>query len=177
MPIILVLILLFVVPQVFADEVGLIDANLPKLETNMHEDTVVEKDVVPQEQQSSTLREVDDFARQEEEKIKSIKLLSLDLEKAGIELKQREIQVKISELNKTGPLVVALSSTQASVPRRLIALTLTDDFKEAVMDVGGSSIIVHEGDSIADAKVESINAQGVIIRNADGTQESLILNI
>ncbi len=119
--------------------------------------------------------------RQEEQRVKAIKLLSLDLEKTDLELKQKEVQVKLAQLNKAN--VGESLGTGAPMPdksvfiKRLTALTVTEDFKEAVLDINGVPITVHEGDSIIDGKVLHIDAQGVMLAYPSGKQEQLSLNL
>ncbi len=128
--------------------------------------------------QPQSLSDMDDYIHQEENRIKAIKLLSLDLEKANIELKQREVQVKLAELNKSGVFTAPVASFSAQEPivKRLISLMATGDFKEAVIEVNGAGVIVHEGDSIADGKVKHINDKGLLIVYEDGQEEQLRLN-
>ncbi len=182
MLLICLLILFLQVGPGWADELSLLGD--PEVIVSKTEEEVVDNPPVippsmpalPQKPQS--LVEMDDYMHQEEGRIKAIKLLSLDLEKANIELKQREVQVKMAELNKSGAFVAPASSPldQASVSKRLISLTVSGDFKEAVIEVNGAGVIVREGDAVADGKVGIINDEGLTLIYPEGKEEQLRLN-
>ncbi len=125
--------------------------------------------------------EMDAYIREEEGRIKDIKLLSLDLEKANIQLKRKEIESKMAELNKTNaPTLVTMPQSLPSggvLLKRLTALTVSGDFKEATININGVSMMAHEGDAVGEAKVATINAQGVDIIYPNGKKEKLTLNL
>src|SRR5262249_18575180 len=54
---------------------------------------VSDKKAEPRDEEFDHMKE---FMRQEDERIKAIKILNLDLERADLELKKREIEVKLA---------------------------------------------------------------------------------
>ena len=129
--------------------------------------------------ETASLRDTEDFIKAEEQRIKAIKLLSLDLEKLNLELKQKEIQAKMTQLDKTGPMdmPVATPSTEGQPPaaKRLIGLTVAANLKEAVVEVNGIKSIVHEADTVAGGKVH-ITDNEVTLVYPSGKQEKLRFN-
>jgi TolA-binding protein len=183
---IVVLIVCFLCAFANAEEVGLLQGQgllqVKAQLVNKVEEKTSGVDEMPEAQMpSQLLQEMDEYMRKEDERIKDIRLLSLDLEKAGLELKQKEVQVKMVELSKGSKSAGVDAGPSSLNPsmfiKRLMALTVTENFKEAMIEINGAVAVVHEGDGIADGKVFVIDAQGVNIIYPDGKEERLSLNL
>ena len=120
------------------------------------------------------------FIQQEDDRLKEIKLLSLDLEKAGLELKKKEIQNKMEGLNGALPQEKGAASvvrnTGASSDLRLSGIMINDKVRQAFIVAQGKQLSVHEGQDLANGmKIAKITAKSVSIVYADGTTRQLEL--
>ncbi len=118
-----------------------------------------------------------EFMRQENERMKAIKILSLDLERADLELRKRQIEVKLSELNKNNPAFTAGMSADFSQPvLRLSGIFIGGDSREALVNVKGINIQVSEGKPIEkDIVLKKIGTDHVLLEHTGGKQEALHL--
>lgn len=112
------------------------------------------------------------FIREENEKIKDIKLLNLDLERASLTLKKKEIESKLAKLSKTQDVYMnpmsAASNTRSSYS--LAGVFMTEKYKEALMNVGGALVHVREGQAVDEhVKIKQIKQDSVTLERADGT--------
>ncbi|MBI3601272.1 MAG: hypothetical protein HY209_00015 [Candidatus Omnitrophica bacterium] len=172
-------VLLFGAGQVRAHEVSLIE-----------EEAVKENIVTPQgepseevedDPQDDDFQQMNDFIQQENEKLKSIKLLNLDLERADLELKKKEIEQKIAQLNKSEGTLSASSqenTTDLKTSRpiiKLLSIFESKTMKQAMLSIDGVNINVKEGQQMDEMVVKSINLQTVIVEYEDGQTQELRL--
>ena len=118
-------------------------------------------------------QQMKDFMREENERFKAIKILNLDLERADLELKQKEIQVKMAQLNKeSGALINSNGSMSVKPAKPLLKISgifLTDEGKEALINVNGANQNAREGEQIASGiAVKKITSTAVTVQYADG---------
>ncbi len=124
-------------------------------------------------------QEMNDFINQENEKIKDIKLLNLDLQKADLELKKREIEQKIDRLSKVSMPMIKRDDTNGSavdigIPiLKVISIFVSDNNKKAVISFNGVNRQVHEGDKIESYNIQNIDPQRVIIKDSNGQTQEL----
>ncbi len=123
------------------------------------------------------------FFNEEQERIKTIKLLNLEVEKASLEFKKQEIQSKMAELNHGASAVLApVSATgqEQGVPKpvfKVMGLTVSGKFKQALIQADGVLYAVSPGGSFgAGHQVKSIDADKVVVQKSDGTQEEIVFN-
>ena len=122
-------------------------------------------------------QQMKDFMSEENERLKTLKILNLDLERAGLELKQKEIQVKMIKLNKEGGVLDsnAVVSVKSSKPMvKITSIFLNDEGKEAVINVDGLNLNAHEGEQIASGiAIKKITPETVTVQYADGQIQEL----
>jgi hypothetical protein len=122
-----------------------------------------------------------DFIRQEDDRLKDIKLLSLDLEKADLEFKKKEIQTKMAGLGGT---VAQDKGAPASGPAiggagdlpdvRVSGIVIKEGVGHAFISVEGRIFYVREGQDIGGKmKITKITDQAVFIQYPDGRTRSL----
>lgn len=117
-----------------------------------------------------------DFIRQEDDRLKDIKLLSLDLEKADLEFKKKEIQTKMAGLSGA----VAQdkgASTSGDLPDiRVSGIIIKEGVGHAFISVEGRIFYVHEGKDIGDKmKIIKITDRSVSVQYPDGRTRLLEL--
>ncbi len=171
--------LLFEVGQVGAHEVSLIE-----------EEAIKENIVTPQQEPSEEaeddppdddFQQMNDFIQQENEKLKSIKLLNLDLERADLELKKKEIEQKITKLNKSeGGLSASSqeSTTDLKTTRpvvKLVSIFESKTMKQAMLSIDGVNVNVKEGQQMDGVVIKSIDPQAVMVKYEDGQTQELRL--
>jgi|GEM_PF-6200593 len=178
-------IFLVFVTELRADEISLIEKDdLPKTVSRItpavtnQEEVATENEETPDEQES---QQIDDFIQKENEKLKDIKLLNLDLERSSLELKKREIEQKITQINKSeDPLPISNHENATEVKLIKPTLKLLGIFesmgkKQALLNINGTNMNVKEGQNINGMIVKSINQQGVVMEYED--ESSLQLNL
>lgn len=116
-----------------------------------------------------------EFMRQENEKVKAIKILNLDLARADLELKKKEIEVKLADLNKGHAIDENHSkgSSDLSTPsRNVTGIFVNGPVRSAWMDVHGKHAHVQEGEFLSDGVlVKTIKGNQVTLEYADGKQD------
>jgi hypothetical protein len=117
------------------------------------------------------------FMGQEDERIKAIKILDLDLQRADLELKKRQIEVKLADLNKSNAALSPLTASGFLKPAfKLSGIFMSGSHREALIDVQGANIQAEEGKMIQDGViVAKINTDSALLKYADGKQETLNL--
>ena len=111
------------------------------------------------------------FIQQEDERLKDIKLLSLDLEK-------KQIQAKMAELGGAVAQDKGIRSSAETVDKpldiRVSGIVINDTVKQAFISIDGKTFSVREGREITDKiKVVKITGQSVSIQYADGQTRQL----
>jgi len=182
MNIVLIILFLSMVVDSWGGEVSLIEKSII-----VTKKTPIEKKKITQEEKPSKEVPIDqsfdqmkEFMRQEDDRIKAIKILNLDLERANLELKKGEIEVKIADLNRNQNVAVGSSGLPADFPKpalsKLCGIFVNGRNKKALMNVGGSYIQAGEGDTLRGGiLVKSINADTVLLEYFDGKKE--IINL
>jgi hypothetical protein len=169
-----------------ANEISLIEGNeLPHMTAKLKERAVdkQQESVLEDEddEQEDDLSQVDDFINKENNKLKDIKLLNLDLERAGLELKRKEIEQKISQLNKTeGTVPLSFQETSVDVkPSRplvkLVGIFESAMKKQAMLSINGQRRNVKEGQDIEGIVIKAIQSQAITIQYQDGQVQDIYL--
>ncbi len=158
------------------------DVSLIGVEQNEEmEAPVSENPVVPSvkmEKIDADLEEMHDFMRQENERLKVIKMLNLDVERADLELKKREIEVKIVELNKGQGSAAVLPAVATGSVLKVAGIFMNGEMREALMDLDGVHVSVHEGQKLNNGIViKKISADEVLIQHEDGQEEGIGLGV
>ncbi|MBI4310085.1 MAG: hypothetical protein HY591_07130, partial [Candidatus Omnitrophica bacterium] len=126
-----------------------------------------------EETQARDFNQMQEFLQQENERVKAIKILNLDLEHANLELKKKEIEVKLAELNKTG-VAVNLSSNPGSPSMGVSGIFVSGTDRWALMNIDGVRVQVKPGQAMRDGMViKEINADAVIVRHRDARKETI----
>ncbi len=117
-----------------------------------------------------------DFIRQEDDRLKDIKLLSLDLEKADLELKKKEIQTKMAGLSGTVTQDKSAPASGGLPDVRVSGIVIKEGIGRAFISVEGKIFYVREGQDIGDKmKITKIADQAVFIQYPDGRTRPLEL--
>ena len=117
-----------------------------------------------------------DFIRQEDDRLKDIKLLSLDLEKADLEFKKKEIQAKMAGLSGTVTQDKGALTPGGLPDIRVSGIVIKEGVGHAFISVEGRIFYVREGQDIGDKmKITKITDQAVLIQYPDGRTRSLEL--
>lgn len=117
-----------------------------------------------------------DFIRQEDDRLKDIKLLSLDLEKADLEFKKKEIQAKMAGLSGTVTQDKGALTPGGLTDIRVSGIVIKEGVGHAFISVEGRIFYVREGQDIGDKmKITKITDQAVLIQYPDGRTRSLEL--
>ena len=115
-----------------------------------------------------------DFIRQEDDRLKDIKLLSLDLEKADLEFKKKEIQTKMAGLSCTVAPDKGVPASGDLPDIRVSGIVIKEGVGHAFISVEGRIFYVREGQDIGDKmKITKITDQAVFIQYPDGRTRSL----
>ena len=142
---------------------------------------VMKKDVPKDNEHiDRSFQQMKDFMREENERLKAIKILNLDLERADLELKQKEIQVKMAKLNKEGGMLDSNGAALLKSSKPLIKITsifLNDKSKEAVINVDGLNLNTHEGEqTVSGIAIKKITSEAVTVQYSDGQVQELKFN-
>src|SRR3989338_8900572 len=115
-----------------------------------------------------------DFIRQEDDRLKDIKLLSLDLEKADLEFKKKEIQAKMAGLSCTVTQDKGALTPGGLTDIRVSGIVIKEGVGHAFISVEGRIFYVREGQDIGGKmKITKITDQAVFIQYPDGRTRSL----
>ena len=115
-----------------------------------------------------------DFIRQEDDRLKDIKLLSLDLEKADLEFKKKEIQTKMAGLSGTVAPDKGVPASGDLPDIRVSGIVIKEGVGHAFISVEGKIFYVREGQDIGDKmKITKITDQAVFIQYPDGRTRPL----
>ena len=114
------------------------------------------------------------FIQQEDERLKDIKLLSLDLEKKQIQAKMAELSGTAAQDKAAG---VLGKVTDGPPDIHVSGVIINDAVKQAFINMDGKMFPVREGQEIGDKmKVIKITSQFVSIQYADGKTHKLGLS-
>ena len=126
--------------------------------------------------------QMNDFVNEEDEKLKEIKLLDLDLQRADLELKRKEIEQKINQLDKVEsfPLMKEHDQNAESVvilpSIKLLSIFISDLNKKAVISVNGVNSTVIEGQHIDSFLVKAIDSRKIVLQFSDGQIKELFFS-
>lgn len=176
---IFVLLFLVLSTTAFADDVSLIQTNAVIKEAAPEE--VVAEAPKPSPSPAivdSDLQRMKEFVKEENERLKAIKILNLDLEQASLELKKREIEVKLAGLSSspnTQSSLSRLSDENGAHPMiKVVGIMLSGDVRSAKLDIGGVISSVSEGKTIKNGVIiKKIFEDGVVIAYLDGREETI----
>ncbi len=183
---ILLIVILFVSRWTYAGEVSLIeDAARPVQETELIENSkTTEKQPITIGEKSNQsdvkFKQMEDFVNQESDQIKSIRMLTLDLERVSLELKKREVEIKLSQLSgkASAPLTQQDSENgKAAKPRiRFLGAFIHGQVKEAMISIDGVDCVVVDGqDMVEGFHIKAINTETVRVSFLDGHEETIKL--
>ena len=123
--------------------------------------------------------QMQEFMRQENERIKAIKILHLDLERSNLELKKKEIEIKMADLNKNQSPSLPVNPAPGSfqpLMMKLSGIFVRGDQREALMEVDGSHVQVRAGGRLRDGiTVKKIDSDQVVLEYTDGKQQIFTL--
>ena len=115
-----------------------------------------------------------DFIRQEDDRLKDIKLLSLDLEKADLEFKKKEIQTKMAGLSGTVAQDKGAPASGDLTDIRVSGIVIKEGVGHAFISVEGKIFYVREGQDIGGKmKITKITDQVVFVQYPDGRTRPL----
>lgn len=120
--------------------------------------------------------QMNEFIHQENERLKNIKLLNLDVEWANLKLKKKEIEQKIVQLDKAGgagPSPTLTPGVSDKPVMKLLGIFESDAFKKAILNINGAKVNVQEGEQINGMLVKSITPQSVVLQFEDGQTQEL----
>lgn len=130
-------------------------------------------------EQEDEFEKIDEFIRKENEKVKDIKLLNLDLEKAGLILKKKEIDQKIDQLRKAESSGFVKTNEHEEEAKllmpniRLVSIFASASLKRAVLNINGVNNNVKEGQKIGNVIIANINSENVMVKYSDGQTEEI----
>lgn len=172
----LILLVLFLsTMNVWAGEVSLIERNagLAGQKPAPEKKIVQEKKAPEKVPIDQSFEQMKEFMRQEDERIKTIKILNLDLERANLELKKGEVAVKIAAI---GPSSSLSTGTSKPASPKLCGIFAQDNNKEALINVSGVYIQAGEGEALRDGVlVKKIGPEAVLLEYPDGKKETIEL--
>lgn len=188
------ILMMGLVSKTYSSDVSLLDQENPSVQkaVNILQEVSVEEsededgdDALAEAQEGSgetiedfQFQEMNDFIHQENEKIKGIKLLNLDLQRVDLELKKKEIELKIDQLSKGSMSNIKIeegsSQPRISLPvLKLVSIFVSDNSKRAVISFNGVNRSVNEGDEIQSLSIQNINRQRVIVKDVNGQIQEL----
>lgn len=126
------------------------------------------------------------YIETERKKKNDIELLNLDIKKNELELKRKQLQAEIEGVNKTtdqegipshhnntlGP----LDNTTESPIFKVLYVSISGSHKESVLFMNGNTYLVGEGQTINGYKVDSIQKQGVTLKDRQGETIEVSMN-
>ncbi len=167
---------LVLISQVYASEVTLIDSNKSSADSVQIDEEEINDDesLDHDSSQADDFKEMDDFINQENERLKEIKLLNLDLEKANLELKRRDIEQKIVQLDKVeGSAIYEKHENRKDKLIKLAGIFESKTYKQAILNISGVHINVQEGQNIDGILVKAIKSKAITIEYPDGQIQEL----
>jgi hypothetical protein len=127
---------------------------------------------VPEVEEEDEFQEMADFIQQENERLKDIKLLNLDLERASLELKKKEIEQKMAQFHKEENVMSQEDDDGVSRPSiKLLGVFLGGLKKQAVLSINGKQVNCKEGQYIEGINIASIDSRLVTVQYADGEKQ------
>ncbi len=113
---------------------------------------------------------------EENERIKAIKILNLDLERSNLELKKKEIEVKLADLNKNQSVHIQASDSFRPSAVKLAGIFVHGDGRQALFEVDGTYVHAGQGEQVKEGVlVKEIKNDKVILEFKDGKQQTFIL--
>lgn len=120
----------------------------------------------------------DDFLEEEVKKIREIKLLSLDVEKKGLEYKQQVINSRINKLNGLNDSLlnapVYANRDESSI--RVLATVVSDTSKYGIILINGVKQKVIENQQIDDIQVLQINKRAIKFKFSNGIEGEVLVS-
>ena len=170
-----------------ANEISLIEHDILPKGNSEKETSVVttEEDVLENAQEEShnqDFEDMNDFIHTENEKLKDIRLLNLDLEKYNLEFKKKEIEQKMAQLNKLeNPMIPSNQENIAGSKMVKPVLKLKSIFeneakKQAMLSINGININVKQGEKVSGVTIKIISPQLVAVEYEDGDTQELHLS-
>jgi hypothetical protein len=181
MKLFMIFILLFVCGQAQANDVSLIEEGVVVTPVLKQLPVINEQEVDDNKGQEDEFAQMDSFIKKENEKLKAIKLLNLDIERADLELKKREIEQKMVQLNVregVSSTVKQEEGDEAKINKpilRLAAVLESNAKRQAILNFDGRHINVKEGQEVEGVLVKTIKTQGITIQYQDGQTKELSL--
>ncbi len=123
-----------------------------------------------------------EFMAQTNDRLKAIRILNLDIERADLELKREEIEAKrnILRMGRDAQTVRTIDpdSQENPVSVKLAGIFYGKDVRRAMVSVNGDMRDVQEGRIIfGNVKVKAIEADAIILEGSDGTQERIAVGL
>lgn len=128
--------------------------------------------------QTDDFQQMEEFMREENERLKDIKLLTLDVQKASLELKKKETDQKISQLTIAKddmPSVGVEESVQTHPTIQLLGVFSSSAKKEAVLSINGKQGRVQQGEEFQGIRLVAVKSQMIKVEHQDGEIQELYL--
>jgi hypothetical protein len=127
----------------------------------------------PVEQDFQQMKE---FIQQENDRMKEIRILNLDLERADLELRKKEIETKLAGMNKNGRVITSGFSAAAKPVLKVTGIFVNGVDRQVLMNVDGVNIQVKEGESVRQGVIiKKITSDTVLLQYADGKNETIAM--
>lgn len=169
-------VLVFIYLPGHADEVSLIHEDIHNEETLDTEPLDSnEKNI----QEMPTSKELLDFIAEENAQLRKIKLLDLDVAKAQLQLKQKEIQVKLAALNPVENVTHHSNLTTHDIEAFGVivrGVIYIDSHYQAILQLNNNIVTVKSGDLINGGyKVVDIKSNQVVLNDAQGLEKIILV--
>jgi hypothetical protein len=170
-----VLVFLLLLPiNAYAEQVSLIQMPEPQVVPPPAVELPIKEEEVPEQQvPDENFLEMKAFMKEQDVRLKAIKLLNLDVARADLELKRREIESKLANLNQGPSSSMQMSMKESDLSIQVASILISPKKREAVLQTGGLRTRVEEGSKINDKTVSKIEAAAVTLEDAKGNTETL----
>lgn len=171
------LILIFLMPTIALGEEVSFVKSVPKNLSKESVEVPLPKKIIT-EKKDTRFEKMQEFILKENERLNAIRILNLDLEQTNLELKKREAEVKLAQLNGkyySSDSVIA-SGVNKKPDIKLAAIYYLKNQREASFNINGKITSVRVGNElIPGVSVKKIDADFVTVLCADGKEENFIL--
>lgn len=112
-----------------------------------------------------------DFIEQENERLREIKLLDLDLQRSSLKLKQKEILTKMAQLNHVP------ADDQQHTAEHLVLKGIIEqgEIRQAIVQDNGKTSTLKKGDAILGQQIIRIEKNKVVFKDALGQEKEILL--
>jgi hypothetical protein len=171
---VLAFLLLLPTVNVYAEQVSLIQMPEPQVILPPAVELPIKEEDVPKQQvPDENFLEMKAFMKEQDVRLKAIKLLNLDVARADLELKRREIESKLAGLNQSSSTSMQMSMKDSDTSIHVASILISPKKREALLQTGGLRSRVQEGSKINDKTVSKIEADAVTFKDINGNTETI----